>query len=153
MKIFFLVAIFLFSTEVFSVENVAVQVIKSGPMKSDPMSGSYLMQLIFGLLVVVLCIVALAWLTKKMNRFHSVTNDSIKVISGISMGAREKIVLLQVGEEQLLLGVSPGRINKLHVLNTTTSSPDGKSSDAERNQGFSDKLKTMMADAGSDNKK
>jgi len=29
---------------------------------------------------------------------------------------REKVVLLQVGKKQLLLGVTPGRIDTLHVL-------------------------------------
>ena len=32
------------------------------------------------------------------------------------MGPRERIVLLEVGETQLLIGVAPGRIQTLHVL-------------------------------------
>ena len=136
---------FLFSPKAYSVEDVATQLIKS-----DPMSGSYLMQLVLGLLVVILCIVALAWFTKKMNRFHSITDDSLKVITGISMGTREKIVLLQVGEEQLLIGVSPGRINKLHVLSKPITENDLNKSNSKTSAGgkvFSDKLKTMMANA------
>jgi flagellar protein FliO/FliZ len=152
-KIFFSAALFLFSTKVFSVDDVTTQLIKSDIMKSDPMSGSYLMQLILGLFVVVLCIVALAWFAKKMNRFHSVANDSLKIISGISMGARERIVLLQVGDEQLLVGVSPGRINKLHVLSAEITASNEASSDIESNKSFSDKLKTMMADASNNSKK
>ncbi len=136
---------FLFSSKAYSVEDVTTQLIKS-----DPMSGSYLMQLVLGLLVVILCIVALAWFTKKMNRFHSITDDSLKVITGISMGTREKIVLLQVGEEQLLVGVSPGRINKLHVLATPITATDLNKSNSETSvggKGFADKLKTMMTAA------
>jgi len=153
--------VFFFSTKVYAIEDVVIQdavtqviksdsIMKSGSMTTDPMSGSYLMQLVLGLLVVILCIVALAWFAKKMNRFHSVTNDSLKIISGISMGSRERIVLLQVGEEQLLVGVSPGRINKLHVLNSSITTSAGVSSNTENkpfDKGFSDKLKTMMADA------
>ena len=171
LKIYLSGMLFLFSTKVYAVEDVVTQVIKSdsvlksssmttGPMKTasiptDPMSGSYLTQLVLGLLVVILCIVALAWFAKKMNRFHSVTNDSLKIISGISMGSRERIVLLQIGEEQLLVGVSPGRINKLHVLNSSITTSAGVSSNTENrpsDKGFADKLKTMMADAASGNK-
>ena len=153
--------LFFFSTKVYAIEDVVTQVIKSnsvmkqGSMTTDPMSGSYLTQLVLGLLVVILCIVALAWFAKKMNRFHSVTNDSLKIISGISMGSRERIVLLQVGEEQLLVGVSPGRINKLHVLNSSITTSAGISSNTEdkySGKGFADKLKIMMSDAASDNK-
>lgn len=42
--------------------------------------------------------------------------DNMRVISALSVGTREKIVLVQVGEKQLLLGVAPGSINKILVL-------------------------------------
>lgn len=131
------------SMPVYSSEEAVSKIIKS-----DPMSGSYLLQLVLGLIVVVLCIIALAWFAKKMNNFQSLTDDSLKIVSAINMGARERIVLLQVGEEQLLVGVSPGRINKLHVLDkpieSTVSNLDGTAG-----KGFSDKFKKMMADAKS----
>ncbi len=154
LKKYFSSIIFFCSTSVYSAEETAEKITRSDIIKSDPMSGDYLMQLILGLLVVVLCIVALAWFAKKMNRFNSIADDSLKIISGMSMGTRERIVLLQVGGEQLLLGVSPGRINTLHVLNSTVNDSVVKSSnkaplDIENNQGFADKLKSMMADAGS----
>jgi flagellar protein FliO/FliZ len=133
--------VFLCSTKAYSAETVISPVIKT-----DPMSSSYIMQLILGLLVVVLCILALAWFAKKMNRFQSVTDGSFKIIGGISMGARERVVLLQVGEEQLLVGVSPGRINMLHALNNPVETTDD-SSDGSRGKGFSEKLKTIMDDA------
>lgn len=125
----------------------------SKTLKSEPMSGGYLMQLVLGLVVVVLCIIALAWFAKKMNSFQSVTDDSLKMISAMSMGTRERIVLLQVGEEQILVGVSPGRINKLHVLDKPIENVRGNQGSAT-GKGFSDKFKTLMADARSaaDNK-
>jgi len=156
LKIYLSGMLFLFSEKSYSMEGVVTQVIKSdsiiksGSIATDPMSGGYLMQLILGLLVVVLCIVALAWFAKKMNRFNSITDDSLKIISGISMGSRERIVLLQVGDEQLLVGVSPGRINKLHVLNssiTTSSENVSNAKNSSTDKGFAEKLKTMMADA------
>ncbi len=110
---------------------------------SNPMSSSYLIQLILGLVIVILCVVALAWVAKKVNKFHSSSDDSIKIISGISVGTREKIVLLQVGEEQLLVGVSPGNINKLHALNTPIINADANPID----KGFANKFKNIMADA------
>jgi flagellar protein FliO/FliZ len=93
-------------------------------ISTDPMSGSYLFQLILGLIVVLICIVALAWFAKRMNRLQSSTGGMLKIIGGISMGSRERIVLLQVGSEQLLVGVSPGRINTLHVLEAPLDNVD-----------------------------
>jgi flagellar protein FliO/FliZ len=33
-----------------------------------------------------------------------------------ALGPRDRLVLVQVGEEQILLGLTPGRITPLHVL-------------------------------------
>ena len=37
------------------------------------------------------------------------------VIAALSVGARERVVLVQLAEKQLLLGVSPGRVNLLEA--------------------------------------
>lgn len=140
-KIYHAIALLICSTKAYSIEDVAIQTIKS-----DPMSGSHLLQLVIGLFIVVLCIVVLAWFAKKMNRFHSTSDDALKIIGAISMGARERVVLLQVGEEQLVLGVSPGRINTLHVLNTPVETIT-KDTNALVGNGFAAKLKNMIADA------
>jgi flagellar protein FliO/FliZ len=116
------------------------------------MTSSYLLQLVFGLLIVVLCIFALAWFSKKMNRFNSSTDDALKIIGAISMGSRERIVHLQIGEEQLLIGVSPGRINTLHVLNEPVETITKSNSISDGN-GFSDRLKTMVLDVNKPNDK
>jgi flagellar protein FliO/FliZ len=50
---------------------------------------------------------------------HLVQNSNsglIKIVSAISVGQRERIALIQVGDEQILLGLTPGRIDKLHTL-------------------------------------
>lgn len=102
--------------KVFASEENPSPINTSPIISADPMSGSYLIQLILGLIVVLICIVALAWFAKRMNRLQSSTGGMLKIIGGLSMGSRERVVLLQVGSEQLLIGVSPGRINTLHVL-------------------------------------
>jgi len=124
--------------QVFSAEENLVSSIKT-----DPMSGGYLVQLILGLVVVIICIVALAWVAKRVNRLQSSTDGYLKVLGGLNMSARERVVLLQVGEKQLLVGVSPGRINTLYVLNEPVSDID-KTSNAGS---FSEKLSTMLNDS------
>ena len=137
----------LFAAEDIAQESVkAAKVLTADSLNNDPMSGGYLLQLVFGLLVVVLCIVVLAWFAKKMNRFNTLADGSLKVIGGLSMGSRERVVLLQVGEEQLLLGVSPGKISTLHVLGTPLE-VNGSQTDNNTGDSFFDKLKTTMADA------
>jgi len=47
---------------------------------------------------------------------QSGVGGGVRLLGGISVGHRERVVLIQVGEQQLLVGVAPGRVNTLHVL-------------------------------------
>jgi flagellar protein FliO/FliZ len=49
---------------------------------------------------------------------HS-AGGNLRVLEGLAIGPRERIVLLQAGEEQIVVGVAPGVIQTLHVLNET----------------------------------
>ena len=129
----------MFPLHVFSAEEKTLQSIKT-----DPMSGGYLLQLILGLVVVIISIVALSWLSKRMQRLQSSTDGSLKIIDGINMSARERVVLLQAGDKQILVGVAPGRINALHVFDE--SIVDVNNDLITSNAGsFSEKLSAMIS--------
>ncbi len=82
----------------------------------EPLSTSYLMKLTGGLVLVVAAIFFFAWLLKRLKLTQHSQHGLLKVVAGLPLGTRDRIIVLQVGEEQLLLGLSPGRIEKLHTL-------------------------------------
>lgn len=84
--------------------------------KLQPIGAEYLVQYSLGLIVVLSTVVALVWVLRRFNRFQSSIGGTLKTLGGLSLGGRERIILVQVGETQLLLGVAPGRIQTLHVL-------------------------------------
>ena len=47
---------------------------------------------------------------------YNIGGENIRVLSAISLGGKEKAVLLQIGNEQVVLGVSPGNVRKVHTL-------------------------------------
>ncbi len=75
-----------------------------------------LLQVLLSLGFVLLAIVGSAWALRRLGRLPSPSGGVLKVVATRSLGPRERVVLLQVGEEQLLLGVAPGRVEKLHRL-------------------------------------
>ena len=83
---------------------------------AEPLSIGSLIQVTLGLLAVVVTIFALAWFLRRYGRFQSAANTSLKVVGGLSVGPRERVVLIQVEDRQLLLGVAPGRVQMLHTL-------------------------------------
>ena len=50
------------------------------------------------------------------------TAGPVRVLGGVSMGPRERVVLLEAAGERLLVGVVPGRIQTLHVLGADAGS-------------------------------
>ena len=111
----------------------------------DPISSLYLAKLTGGLLLVVFMIFGLAWLMKRLNLSQHSQNGLLKVIAGLPLGTRDRIVLLQVGEEQILLGLSPGRIQKLHTLSNPLISPENQISSSNFSQKF-DRIMGKKAD-------
>jgi flagellar protein FliO/FliZ len=70
-----------------------------------------------GLVMVLLLILALAWAFKRFgNRLPLAGRGPVQVLGGVSLGTRERAVLLSVGGTRLLVGVAPGQVRTLHVL-------------------------------------
>jgi len=132
-----LTGIVLFSSDVPATENTVTEtvvantgkIIEKQPEKtsekvkilagnglSDPGIAGNLVQTTLGLLVVLLVIGVAAWAFKRFGNVHAGAQGRMKIIGGISLGTRERAVLLQVGDQQLVIGVSPGRVQTLHVL-------------------------------------
>jgi len=129
----------MFPLQVFSKEEKTLESIKT-----DPMNAGYLLQLIIGLVVVILCIVALSWLARRMQRLQTSTGGSLQVIEGVNVSARERVVLLQVGDKQVLVGVAPGQVNALHVFDDSVVDIE-KELSKENTGSFSEKLSAIIS--------
>lgn len=51
----------------------------------------------------------------------------LKVRGAAAVGPRERVVLVEVGDKILVLGVAPGRVNALHTLDTVDLPSAGSS--------------------------
>lgn len=108
---------------------------------TEPASTGSLIQVTLGLLVVLLIIGGVAWIARRFGHFQTGAHGSLRIIGGLHMGTRERIVLIQVGEKQLLLGVAPGRIQTLHILDKPlTASDDIKQAPIK----FADRLAAVL---------
>ena len=71
---------------------------------------------VFALLLVLALIVGLGWLLKRMPGSGFRPAEGMKLVASLNVGARERLVVVEVNNQQLLLGVTAGSINTLHVL-------------------------------------
>jgi flagellar protein FliO/FliZ len=86
------------------------------PAYTPTVSTGSLAQISFSLLMVLACIVAVAWLLKRMNLTRQGTGNLLKVIGSVAIGQRERVVLVEVNDTWLVVGVGPGQIRTLHTL-------------------------------------
>jgi flagellar protein FliO/FliZ len=100
-----------------------------------------LLQVFIGLVAVLLLIAATAWAAKRMGVARGGTSALLHVVASASVGTRERVVVVEVGESWLVVGVAPGSVNALATL------PKGEAPAASGvpfNDGFAKSLQQMM---------
>lgn len=106
----------------------------------EPLTTAYMGQLVLSLLFIIGLIIVLAWMLKKMNVIPQQGQGIIKIVSTVSVGSRDRISLIQVGEEQIVIALSPGRITKLHDM----ASPVAHVEPPQAAQPFAKTLNSML---------
>ncbi len=123
-----------FISILFAVPSIAISAEKtsSSPIDTSTMA----IQVVLALGIVTASIFALAWVAKRLGNTHLLHNQKMKLISSMALGTREKMVLVEVDGQKLLLGVTPSNIASLHVF-PSDASPFGNT-DNEKQAGNSD---------------
>ncbi|NDP47801.1 MAG: flagellar biosynthetic protein FliO [Sulfuriferula multivorans] len=75
-----------------------------------------LLQVFIGLVAVLLLIAGAAWLAKRLGVTQVGGSSLLRVVSSTSVGTRERVVVVEVGESWLVVGVAPGSVNALMTL-------------------------------------
>lgn len=100
----------LFSTLVFANHIWASEVVKSSPTNG-------MFKMVTGLALVLVVMAAIAWVIKRVLPNIAQNQQAIaRVISTVSVGSRERVVVLQVADRWIVVGVAPGQVNGIANL-------------------------------------
>lgn len=90
-------------------------------------SGAVISQVVGGMGLVTVAIFVLAWLVKRLGGAGLLQHKGMSLLASMPLGAREKIVLIEVENTKILLGVAHGSVSRLHVFATqaTQNNIDG----------------------------
>ena len=80
------------------------------------MGAGSLAQVTLSLLLVLGAVFAAAWLVRRLRGLGGPGADAIRVVAATGLGPKERAVLVQVGGQQLLLGVTSQQVTLLHTL-------------------------------------
>ena len=81
-----------------------------------PAAGASVGGVLGSLLLVVALIVGLAWALRRLQFARTGGTQLIQVVAQLPLGPRERVVLVRIGEHQALLGVGPGGVTSLQLL-------------------------------------
>ncbi len=101
----------------------------------------YFGQIMLSLILVLLIIFLAAWMLRRYSRFPGVADGNLKVIGALSVGQRERILLLQVGKEQIVVGVTSSKITTLHRLEEAVEVKDNAPISSQFSKRLQDALK------------
>jgi flagellar protein FliO/FliZ len=93
-------------------------------LAASPLSTANIVETLLGLVFVLAVMLLIAWLVKRFVQVPGIGKGQVKVLGGVSLGAREKAVLIAVDGRRLLVGVAPGRVQTLVELDPTDDNDD-----------------------------
>ncbi|MES2017400.1 MAG: flagellar biosynthetic protein FliO [Pseudomonadota bacterium] len=92
------------------------------PVIASPSAGN-LMQTILALGFVLGLLIAMAWLMKRFGPRGGPNAGVLRIVGALNLGGRERVMVLEVGDQWIVVGASPGRINALATLPKPEGAP------------------------------
>jgi flagellar protein FliO/FliZ len=106
----------------------------------------YLGKIMLALLFVLLAIFALAWFIKRFSQFGQLSSSQLRLVGQMAVGQREKLLVVAVGKEQLLIGVTPSQITLLHRLDEPIDLDGAQTSADPLQPAFAKRLQQALQD-------
>jgi flagellar biosynthetic protein FliO len=75
-----------------------------------------LLQTLFALIVVLGVLGALAWFLKRYGPRAGGANANVKIVGSLNLGGRERLLVVEIGNQWIVVGASPGRVNGLATM-------------------------------------
>jgi flagellar protein FliO/FliZ len=84
---------------------------------AKPADGPGIGGAVFALILVVSLILGLGWLARRMPGVGRASNThALRIVGSLSLGPRDRVVVVEVGGTQLLVGVGQNGMTTLHTL-------------------------------------
>lgn len=100
----------------FSAGAVLPTVLTPAPEPVRSFAAAGLLQAGLGLAVVIGLIFMFAWVARRFGLQQSGSGRLLKVVSSTMVGQRERVVVVEIGDSWLVLGVAAGQVRALHTM-------------------------------------
>jgi flagellar protein FliO/FliZ len=83
---------------------------------SAPTAAGSFFQVLLGLIMVLALMAAAAWSLKKFGVAKLAGNATVRIVGGVSVGNRERVLVIEVADQWIVVGVTPTQINALSTM-------------------------------------
>ena len=106
--------------------------------------GSEVLSLAASLLVVIGTIVVLGWLYSRSKLLGGAANDAINIVASRALGSKERLMVVEIGGQQLLVGMTATQVQTLHVFDAPVVDAANAVSAGGFAGGFAGRLKSAL---------
>ncbi|HVK94244.1 MAG TPA: flagellar biosynthetic protein FliO [Noviherbaspirillum sp.] len=83
---------------------------------ASPASAGNLLQALLGLTVVLGLMAGAVWLLRRFGLAQPASAGAVKLVGGLNVGHRERILVVEVADQWIVVGVAPGRVSSLATM-------------------------------------
>ena len=94
------------------------------------------LQVSLGLAIVLAMVAAAAWLIRRLGVGMRLPDGVVRMRGGIAIGQRERVVVVEIRDTWLVIGVAPGQVRTLHALPKPPESEHAGASSAAAETSF-----------------
>jgi flagellar protein FliO/FliZ len=107
------------------------------------MTEAALLRLTFSLVLIVLLLLALAWVARRSGWLRGPNQAGLKVLAMQNLGARAMVAIVEVEDARLVVGVTAQQISLLHTLPPAAHTNTPPPASASQN-GFATRLDSAL---------
>lgn len=101
-----------FSSWVHAVELSA----KAAPATTPLSTSGSMLKTVLGLAVVLVVMMLIAWLAKRYMPGVGAQASAVRIVGGVNVGARERVVVLEIAGRWIVVGVAAGQVSSIANL-------------------------------------
>ena len=116
---------------VFTLCAFAVQAADKVRPVAEAISVGQVVNLLGGLVLVLLVFFVVVFLLKRVSGFQGLGKGHMKIVDALHLGSKERLLIVKVDKQHLLIGTSAQGIHPLHVIDGELSRTDFVSTSSE----------------------
>lgn len=118
--------------------DVSEVVVNTAPI----VGGSELLGMSISMIIVVAIILLLGWIYSRSRLVGAGNSDAINIVATRALGPKERLLIVEVADQQLLIGITSTAVQTLHVFDTPVSVEQTVAPSA----GFAERLRSAFTE-------